>query len=706
MGCAEGEARKPSKTGARLFPQSVASGDPRPTSVVLWTRVEDPEANGALVIELEVGLDEELSELIELAPDAPALALETDASADHCIKVRVENLTPATEYFYRFAYVKDGERHVSRTGRTRTAPDPDADVPARFAVVSCQDYVGKYFHVLRHAADQDIDFFVHLGDYVYETVDDPTFQNPTRERRVTFRKPEEAHPRGTDGSLLAACSFDNYCDLYRAVRSDPDLQRLHERYPMIAVWDDHEFSNDCYGANATYDDGRSNEEDFERRRAADRAWFSYMPVDYAEAPALALDETAAFPDDFRIYRSFVFGRHLELVMTDLRRFRPDHLVPEGAFPGSVFLDESEAAELLGDAPEGALPYVDIDAFADGAYGEALRGAASELDFAPERIQGLLSVRWVNAMIERGGISDPAPIDDTDESLPRGFPYVQLLKDEEYGFFRVRTLVAETPFLALAKKLWSESGGSDTTSGASELILGQAQRDWFVSTLRASSRTWKVWGNEFALMPRIVDLSAQTLAPEDFRTRIVLTADDWDGAPNERAALLRDLASVENLVVVTGDLHSFFAGTPYPPGDPSARVIEFVTGSVSSMAWMSAIQQFIENDPSIPPQTATLALAAETLLTDDTARPNPHIGWLDLKSNGYALVSVGADALEATVITLHESFVRMPPSKLAGDFDGHFDKFPFRVRAGTRDLERNEDGVWRRWDLETMRWVAS
>lgn len=689
----------------RPFPQSVASGDPRPTSVVLWTRVEDSEADGTLSVELEVGLDEKLTDLLELAPGTTTLSLEADASADHCVKVRLENLTPATDYYYRFAYVREGKRHVSRTGRTRTAPDPEADVAARFAVVSCQDYAGKYFHVLRHVTDQDIDFFVHLGDYVYETIDDPTFQDPTSERHVEFRNREEAKPRGTDGSRLAARSFGNYCDLYRTVRSDPDLQRLHERHPMIAVWDDHEFSNDSYGANGTYDDGRSNEEDFERRRAADRAWFSYMPVDYAETPARALDESADFPDDFRINRSFVYGRHLELVMTDLRRFRPDHLVPEDAFPGSVFLDESAAAELLGDAPEGALPYVDIDTFVFGAYADELRALAFRLGFAPERIGGLMSVRWVNAMLESAG-SDIGAIDENDPQLPRGFSYVQLLKNQEYGSFGARFLVAETPFLALAKKRWSETGGSEATSGASELLLGEEQRDWFVTTLLESTRTWKVWGNEFTLMPRIVDLSAQVLAPEELRTRILITAEDWDGAPNERARLLAELASVENLVVVTGDLHAFFAGTPHPPGDPNARVIEFVAGSVSSTPWLPAIQRVIENDPSIPPEAATLALAAGTLLMDDEARPNPHIGWLDLKSNGYALVSAGADALEATLFTLHESFVATPTRELSGSLDSRFDAVPFRVRTGTRDLERNEDGVWRRWDLETMRWVAS
>jgi alkaline phosphatase D len=701
-----GENRPSRANVAQFFPQSVASGDPRPTSVVLWTRIEDPDADEPISLELEVGLDEELTELVELAPGSTTLTLETDESADHCVKVRIENLTPATDYYYRFSYARDDVRYDSRTGRTCTAPDPDADAPVRFAVVSCQDYSGKYFHVLHHVADQDIDFFVHLGDYVYETID-AAFQSPTRERRVSFRNPEEAHQRGSsEFTRLAAGSFGNYCDLYRTVRSDPDLQRLHERHPMIAVWDDHEFSNDCHGASATYDDGRSNEEDFERRRAADRAWFSYMPVDYAEAPALALDETAEFPDDFRIYRSFVFGRHLELVMTDLRRFRPDHVVPEDAFPGSVFLDESAAVALLGDAPEGALPYIDVDTFADGAYGEALRAAAPELGFAPERITGLMSVRWVNAMLERAGIQDPSAIDEDDASLPRGFAYLQLLKNEEYASFGARNLVAEIPFHALAAKRWSETGGSDTTSGASELLLGEAQRAWFTEALLASTRTWKVWGNEYTLMPHVIDLSAQTLAPEELRTRILLSADAWDGAPNERAALLRELSPVENLVAVTGDLHAFFAGTPHPPGDPSARVVEFVAGCVSSTPWVPTIQQVVEDDPTIPPEVATLALAVETLLTDDESRANPHIAWLDLTKNGYALFSASAAALEATAFTLHESFVATPPSELTGDFDAHFEKILFRVRSGTRDLERNDDGVWRRWDLETMRWVMS
>ena len=212
----------------------------------------------------------------------------------------------------------------------------------RFAVVSCQDYAGKYFHAYRKLSTLDLDVIVHLGDYVYETTADPSFQVADAARQVSFGKPEQALSLGSGaGSYQAAQSLDNYRDLYRQYRADPDLQAVHERFPMIAIQDDHEFSDDCHGDVSTYEDGRVDETSTPRRLAADQAWFEYMPVDLSQAPTQDWDERQPFPDQLRYYRSFVFGRHLELVMTDLRRYRPDHLVPEDAFPGAVFLEQAE-----------------------------------------------------------------------------------------------------------------------------------------------------------------------------------------------------------------------------------------------------------------------------------------------------------------------------------------------------------------------------
>src|SRR6478609_3276974 len=378
--------------GARFFPQSVASGDPRPTSVVLWTRVVDSErANADLELSLELALDAAFTRRVSL-DGASSRALRALAAFDHCVKTRVQGLTPGTEYFYRFSYARDGAHVSTRIGRTKTAPSEDADVSVRFAVVSCQDYAGKYFHAYRQLATLDLDLIVHLGDYVYETTADPDFQLADAERQVTFGKPDEALSLGSGtGSYQAAQSLDNYRDLYRLYRTDPDLQAAHERFPMIAIQDDHEFSDDCHGEVATYQDGRADESSTLRRLAADQAWFEYMPVDLWQAPAQDWSEQP-FRDELRYYRNFVFGRHLELVLTDLRRYRPDHLVPEDAFPGAVFLQQAELLEISeGDLPDDAVAYVDIDSYDHGSYQQALAEGAARLGFRASSLTGPISV---------------------------------------------------------------------------------------------------------------------------------------------------------------------------------------------------------------------------------------------------------------------------------------------------------------------------
>jgi alkaline phosphatase D len=677
------------------FPQSVASGDPRPESVVLWTRAIDPtNLDADQTLELVVATDPGLSERVELA-GAPALELVATADAGGCVKVRVDGLTPGTTYYYRFTLLRGSERFPSRVGRTRTAPDPEGDAVVTFAVVSCQDYGGRYYHVYRHLAEQSPDFVLHLGDYVYETVGDPSFQTSTPERDVSFSDPGSA--LAVDGGgFLAARSLGNYRDLYRTYRSDPDLQRVHEQFPIIAIPDDHEFSNDCYGANATYTNDREDEEDFARRRAADRAWFEFMPVDFDVPPASALDETGSFPDDFRLYRRFLFGRTLELVITDLRRYRPDHVVPENAYPGAVFLSAAEATQTLGGVPDDAVPYVDID---DASYGDVrdlLTAIAPAQGFGAEGIQGLLSVPWINELAAAAGVD--APLDETDPELERGYAYHQLLKTAEYSAQGARYLLAEKPFRALAARRFAE------TDGASERLMGETQRAWFTDTLAASTRTWKVWGNEYTLMPRVIDLGPVDLAPAEFRQRLLLNAEDWDGAPNERNGLLGDLAAVENLVVVTGDLHAFFAGLPQAEGRPETRVVELVAGSVTSTTWLDGLREAIASDPGIPPEVALIAELVGDLLTSRQTKPNPHLAWLDLAQNGYAMVSADGETLEATAYAIDPKLVALRPSALPKPIDDLFAATHFRVVAGSRGLEQRQGSVWKRWDPESTSWV--
>ena len=221
------------------------------------------------------------------------------------MKVRLEGLLPETRYFYRFIYEASGTRTTSRVGRFKTAPAEDADSAVRFAVVSCQDYVGKYYNVYRRLVLEELDFFIHLGDYVYETTGDASFQSAGEARSISLSDEAGALLLGeeSESPYLAARSLDNYRELYKTFRSDEDLQAAHEAMAMVAIWDDHEFSDDAWGANATYFDGAKDEHDPERRQNADRAWFEYMPVDYPGDPDFVYEAGAApFPDDMRIYR--------------------------------------------------------------------------------------------------------------------------------------------------------------------------------------------------------------------------------------------------------------------------------------------------------------------------------------------------------------------------------------------------------------------
>lgn len=689
-----GSASLPTET---YFPQSIASGDPRPSSVVLWTRVVDPaRPDTDLVLELEVSPYEDFRELVPLDGEA-SLPLVARADFDGCVKVRVTGLEADRTYHYRFRYRAAEGVVTSRPGRTRTAPEPDADRTVRFSVMSCQDYGGHYYHCYRHLLEQEVDFIVHLGDYVYETVGDPAFQDPNAERKIAFGRPEEALTLPSRGEVLAARSLDNYRDLYRTVRSDPDLQAVHERIPMIAVWDDHEYSDDCHGATATYTDGREDEHDLARRRAADRAWFEYMPVDFDEAPAAALDADREFPDDFAIYRSFGFGRHLELVLTDLRRHRPDHLVPEDAFPGALLLTEDE----VGDAPaERTVPYIDVDEYADGQYAAALREGAGELGIDAERVSGFLSIPWINAQLATLGDDAPVPIDPESEDFPRGYAVHQLLKTAEYARLGARYLVALDPLLAVAARRFAE------TEGASERLMGEAQRAWFLDTLRRSTRTFKVWGSPIAFMPKVVDVRSILLLPPELRARYVLSADDWDGFPNERQALLAELSEAGNVAIVSGDLHCFLVGTPFDAEEPSRRVVEFCAGAVSSLTWAEGIERLAAADPSIPEEFSLIAPAVGALLTDRQTRANPHLAFHELGKNGYAVLSVSGEALEAELFLIDPRDVATPPDALTGELASRFKSVRFRVPADSGALERLDGSGVARWDTDEMDWVVA
>jgi alkaline phosphatase D len=302
--------------GTYSFPQGVASGDPRETSIVFWTRCLGPP--GADVpLRLEVSASPAFDALVA------ALALTATALYDHTVRAKLTGLAPATRYYYRFVAGAD----ASPAGQSLTAPAPSAAPPqVRFAWASCQDWHINHWAAFELLAQEEVDFVVHVGDYVYESI-------------TGMGRAEPAHPRielpdGLAGDRARADSLEDYRTLYRTYRGDPRLQEVHRKFPMIAVWDDHEFSDDCWQDHETYDNANTAQP--ARRRNANQAWAEYMPVDFGD---LSFDLANPAYDNIRIYRDFQFGSLVHLVMTDERLYRDDHVV-----------DEAQVAGLLGHDP--------------------------------------------------------------------------------------------------------------------------------------------------------------------------------------------------------------------------------------------------------------------------------------------------------------------------------------------------------------------
>lgn len=310
MDTAEAQAAfEVNKVNPRRYPQSVASGDPESNGIVLWTRVFTRQSGTARVA-YEVALEEDENF------QNPVLrgVADTDRRRDHTVKVQLKRreLRPFKKYRYRFIYRGD----ASRTGHFKTLPDDSQDISRiRLGYISCQDYTNGFYTALGFLAQEDVDYVVHLGDYIYETVpgeDGNNFQGGGPEERQ-FKFPENSER--DDG--LEAATLGDYRFAYKKYRSDRNLQRVHENFAMITTWDDHEFTNDSYG---THRSDIANPPAQPRRRAnANQAWAEYQPVGVFYNPSI--DDPL---QEILIYRSFAFGNLIELVMTDERLYRDSH----------------------------------------------------------------------------------------------------------------------------------------------------------------------------------------------------------------------------------------------------------------------------------------------------------------------------------------------------------------------------------------------
>jgi alkaline phosphatase D len=256
--------------GPGRFLDGVASGDPGPTAVTFWSRLSTgrPRSGARLIIARDEGMRHVVSTRV----------VPTGRGINGTLKTRVGRLKPSSEYFFLWESGND----VSDVGRVRTLPHPTSTQPLNIAFSSCQNYGHGFFSPHVHAAGQDLDLYMFLGDYIY----------------AEGHRPAPGDPRVES---FDANDLRSYRRKYRMYRADPGLRELHRLHPSVHVWDDHEVENN-------YTDFRPAPS-LLQKSAAYRSAFEWLPriVDRGER--------------FRIYRRIPLGRTAEVFLLDERQYR-------------------------------------------------------------------------------------------------------------------------------------------------------------------------------------------------------------------------------------------------------------------------------------------------------------------------------------------------------------------------------------------------
>lgn len=290
IACSPGDllsfGEKTIRFAANPFSLGIASGDPLPNGVVLWTRLApDPLHGGGMPPEpvtvlWQLAADESMRRVVK---QGTAVALPELA---HSVHVEVDGLEPDRWYWYRFR----AGSFTSPVGRTRTAPAPGARVERfRFAFASCQNWQDGYYGAYQHMAKEDLDLVVHLGDYIYESA--------VRENAV--RRHDGPEP----------VTLEAYRRRYALYKSDPDLQAAHRAFPWIVTPDDHEVQNDYAGSHPQRGDPAIF---LLRRAAAYQAYYEHQPLRHTSIP---------HGPDIQLYRRLRFGSLVEFNVLDTRQYR-------------------------------------------------------------------------------------------------------------------------------------------------------------------------------------------------------------------------------------------------------------------------------------------------------------------------------------------------------------------------------------------------
>jgi alkaline phosphatase D len=319
------------------FIHGVASGDPMPDRVILWTRVTptgDATPGSGLgpptAVRWEAAGDESFRDVVARGE------MVTSAATDHTVKVDATGLPADTGLWYRFHALGA----TSPVGRTRTAPRADAELQSwRIGVVSCSNWQRGYFGAYRHLADRDdIDLVVHLGDYLYEYGVErpgageyviPGIGGYLDELGLTRSSDDPGALRDHDPEVESIV-LEHYRRRHAQYKTDPDAQRLHARHPMVATIDDHETTDNSWAGGA--ENHQPDEGDWAERRAqAMQAYFEWMPIRV----------TGGTDEPQRVYRRLRFGGLVDLLLLDERTYRSKQ--PQGV-SGSLLVTDPAVAD--------------------------------------------------------------------------------------------------------------------------------------------------------------------------------------------------------------------------------------------------------------------------------------------------------------------------------------------------------------------------
>jgi alkaline phosphatase D len=609
-----------------LYPQGVASGDPDPNSVILWTR--RPFAQGMReLLTVEVAEDETFRRVIAHAP-APV-----SSAADWTARVLIGGLKPARTYWYRFT---DTDGNGSRVGRTITAPLPNDPRTVNFAFVSCQDvnegklnaYRRMIYEDERAPAAEQLDFVLHLGDFIYEVVEYPD-EVKTRYDRTIYEVARIAEGHKV-GNFHIPLSVDGYRAIYQGYLADPDLQDARARWPFVAMWDNHEFS--WQGWQSIVKAGSFEQPGQSVKVAANQAWFEYLPARVAppsgllerfdppsvkDVPITELDSNGLGMEpnnltainSLKAYRALRYGQHLDLIITDQHSYRS----------ADPFSDPS-VDKLVGDKFMGMVPEVAMQIL-DGGRGFNGGNPPPQIRFGDAHVL----------------------------NPQRSAPPQTILGAEQKVWFKDK-LKSSTA----AWKIWANSLGTlDWRADPQNLPPGLTKEAWPQNTFAC------------------------------------LSGGDYGTAYAERAEiynLVRD-AKITGFAIVSGDRHSFWAGyaaAELPPGKFEPVGLSFVGASLVSPGAMEAYEHNLpKNTPlrplfladkdagAVPDWTFNMLLRhgvracleyaksfdlkrARALSNSDLA---PHLEFVDLGAHGYAKVHLSADEMRTEYICIPRPITR-------------------------------------------------